>query len=118
MKQVVHGKGRIFWAAYPVELAEGTAAATELYNFVLGQTGVKPAYALAGAVPPGVLIYATQLQDAVFYVMASDSAEDAAIDLRDEKTGARINLRLPAQRAAMALIDLKTKNVVAKYGFN
>jgi hypothetical protein len=49
--------------------------------------------------------------------MTSDSAEDAAIDLRDEKSGARVNLKLPAQRAAMALIDLKTKSVIAKYGF-
>lgn len=117
LMQVVRGKGRIFWAAYPVELAEGTAAATELYNFVLGQTGIKPAYTLAAAVPPGVLIYATQLQDAVLYVMASDSAEDCRIDLRDEKTGARVSLQLPAQRGVMALIDFNTKSVIAKYGF-
>jgi hypothetical protein len=117
LKQVARGKGRIFWAAYPVELAEGTAAATELYNYVLGQSGIKPAYTLAAALPAGVLIYATRLQDAVLYVMDSDAAEDVVIDLRDEASGARVNLKLAAQRAAMALIDLKTKSVIAKYGF-
>jgi hypothetical protein len=117
IKEVNHGKGRIIWAAYPVELAEGTAAATELYNFVLAETKLKPAYTLATPVPPGVLIYATVLQDAMMYVMSSDSAEDVNVNLRDNKTSARLNFRLAAQHAAIALIGVQSKTVIAKYGF-
>jgi hypothetical protein len=84
---------------------------------VLGRVGLKPAFTLAAAVPAGVLIYPAVLQDAVMYVMVSDSAEDVSIDLRDEKTGARLTLALPSQHAAIALIGMQNKNVVAKYGF-
>ena len=87
MKELTRGKGKIFWAVYPMELAEGTAAATEVYNYVLGRVGIAPAFTLAAPLPAGVLIYATVLQDSVLYVMASDSAEDVSIDLRDGKTG-------------------------------
>ena len=41
----------------------------------------------------------------------------AEVRLRDQKTGARLNLRLAAQHAALALIGAKEKSVVAKYGF-
>ena len=53
----------------------------------------------------------------VLYVMVSDAAEDAKIDLRDNLTGARLNLMLPAQHAAIAVIGKREKGVVAKYGF-
>jgi hypothetical protein len=117
IKDVPRGKGRIFWAAYPVELAEGTTAATEIYGYVLGRVGLKPAFTLATAVPAGVLIYPIVLQDSVMYVMVSDSAQDVSIDLRDEKTGARLTVALPSQHAAIALIGMQSKNVIAKYGF-
>ena len=110
MKELTRGKGKIFWAAYPVELAEGTAAATEVYNYVLGRVGIAPAFTLAAPLPAGVLVYATVLQDSVLYVMASDSAEDVSIDLRDGKTGARLKVALRSQHAAIALIGLQRQN--------
>ena len=100
-----------------MELAEGTGAATELYNYVLGRVGIKPAYALNSALPTGVLIYATVLRDAVMYVMVSDSAEDVRVDVRDEKTQVPLQLTLRSQHAAIAVIGLQEKSVVAKYGF-
>jgi hypothetical protein len=115
VKEITRGKGKIFWAAYPVELADGTAATTELYNYVLGRVGIKPAYTLSTALPAGVLIYATVLQDAVMYVMASDSAEDVTVDLRDEKTGVPLKLTLRSQHAAIGVIGIQEKSVVAKY---
>jgi hypothetical protein len=57
------------------------------------------------------------LDDSVMYVMISDAAEDAKIDLRDKTTGARLTLQLPPQHAAIAVIGKKEKTVVAKYGF-
>jgi hypothetical protein len=68
-------------------------------------------------VSPGVRIYPTVLEDSILYVMVSDVAEDAKIDLRNKLTGARLSLRLPAQHAAIAVIGKREKGVVAKYGF-
>jgi len=57
------------------------------------------------------------LDDSVLYVMVSDAAEDAKIDLRDKLTGTRLSLLLPAQHAAIAVMGKREKSVVAKYGF-
>ncbi|HEU5337153.1 MAG TPA: hypothetical protein VFU27_14375, partial [Terriglobales bacterium] len=116
LEQTAHGKGRIFWAAYPVELAEGPEAADKLYSYVLAQTEIQPPFELKQAAP-GVLIYPTILQDSVLYIMESESAEPAKIDLRDRTTGAHLELTLPSQRAALALIRESDGAVIAKYGY-
>ena len=116
-KEIPYGKGKIFWAAYPVELADGIQSAADLYSYVAARIGLKPAFELQSPVSSGVLIYPTVLQDSVMYILVSDSAEDESIDLRDNLTGARLTLRLPAQHAAIALISLQSKQVIVKYGF-
>jgi hypothetical protein len=65
----------------------------------------------------GVLVYPTVLDDSVLYVMISDAAEDAKIDLRDKTTGVRLALQISSQHAALAVIGKKEKAVVARYGF-
>jgi len=117
IKVIPWGAGQIFWTAYPVELAEGTQATADLYADVSRQIGLKPIYELASPVSPGVLVYPTVLETAVLYVMTSESADSATIDLRDSTTGVRVTLKLEAQHAAMALIGREEKTVVAKYGF-
>jgi len=116
-KEIPYGKGRIFWAAYPVELAEGTQAAAELYSYVAGRVGVAPLYELLSYLSPGVLVYPIVLQDSVLYVVVSDDAHSARIDLRDKLTGGRLSLQLPGQHAALAVISKQSKTVVARYGF-
>jgi hypothetical protein len=117
LKEIAHGKGRIFWTADPVELAEGLEPATEVYKYVAAQLGLKPAFDLQTPLSSGVLVYATALQDSVLYILVSDDATDSNIALRDNLTGARLTLRLAGQHAALALIDKQSKSVIAKYGF-
>ncbi len=117
LKEFTHGKGRIFWAACPVELSESLTPATELYTYITGRAGITPAFELQSPLSSGVLVYATPLQDSVLYILISDNAEDSPIALRDKLTGAQLNLQLRGQHAALALIDRPSKNVVAKYGF-
>ena len=84
-------------------MAEGTEATAALYSYVAGQVGVAPLYDLQGPVSPGVLIFPVVLNDAVLYVMASESADDSPIDLRDQTTGASVKLKLAGQRAALVV---------------
>lgn len=116
-KEIPHGRGKIFWAAYPVELALGLDNAAELYRQVAARIVIKPGFELTKPLSPGVLVYPTVLKGTVFYVIVSESAQDTQIDLRDMTTGARLSLTLPAQRAAMALISKDKKEIIAKYGF-
>jgi hypothetical protein len=117
LQEFAHGKGKIFWAACPVELSESLMPATELYNYITGRVGITPAFELESPLPGSILVYATPLRDAVLYVLISDSAEDSEIALRDKFTGARLNLQLRGQHAALALLDRQSKTVTAKYGF-
>jgi len=116
-KELSHGKGRIFWAAYPVELAEDLRSAADLYAYVAKAVNVGPMFAAQTRLPAGVLIFPTLLADSVMYVFISDSADNAAISVRDEATGVPIAFQLAGEHAAIAIISRKERKVVAKYGF-
>jgi len=116
-KEIPRGKGRIFWTAYPVELAEGSRPAADLYSYVASRLGIVPMFTQQSPLPPGILAFPTALADSVLYVFVSDSSSDAAINLRDQVTGAPIAFSLPAEHAAIAVIGKKEKKIIAKYGF-
>jgi hypothetical protein len=117
LKEIPLGKGRVFWAAFPVELAEGTQAAADLYQYVASRAGIAPIFDVPGSLSPGVLIYPTVFDDSILYTIISDNADDSSVDLRDKLTGLHAALRLPSQHAAMVLIGKQEKKVIAKYGF-
>jgi len=51
------------------------------------------------------------------YVLVSDSAADAGIQLEDLATGVRLDFKLPSQHAAIAVLGKKEKKLLARYGF-
>jgi hypothetical protein len=117
LKEIPYGKGRIFWAAYPVELAESTEPAAALYSYVAARIGITSLFDVPGPISPGVLLYPIMLEDSVLYIMSSEAADDVKLDLRDKVTGARLTLNLPSQRAALALLGKRTRAIIARYGF-
>ena len=116
-KEALHGNGKIFWSAYPVELAEGSRPASDLYSYVAAKTGVAPMFTQISPLRSGVLAFPTALADSVMYVFVSDVADDSAIDIRDSATGVEIRFALRAQHAAIAVVGKKERKIVAKYGF-
>ena len=116
-KEISSGKGKIFWSSYSAELAEGLEPAASVYNYILAVLKIRPAFESQSSIPSGVLISTTELQDSVLYILESENTNNAAIDLRDVLTGVRLTLKLPAQRAALALIGKREKAVIARYGF-
>ena len=117
LKEIPHGKGRVFWASYPVELAEDQQSTAELYSYIATRLNIAPLFTSQSPVPTGVLIFPTELADCLLYVLISDSADGTAIKIRDQATGAQIAFSLPGQHAAIAVIGKKEKSLVAKYGF-
>lgn len=115
--RIPRGKGRIFWAAYPVELASNVDAAAAVYSEVVKELGITPPFELKGKLSPGVLVYPAALENATLYIITSECAEGADIDLTDERSGGRLALHLPAQRAALALLRKSDGAIEAKYGF-
>ncbi len=117
LKELAHGKGNIFWASYPVELAENLEATAELYGYVSNRLGMTPTFNANSPIPAGVLVYPTSLADSILYVLISDAADDAKINIRDQATGIPLVFTLQAQHAAIAVIGKKEKKIVARYGF-
>ena len=117
LEEIPNGKGRIFWTSYPVELSEDLQATADLYAYVSARLNIAPMFTMQSPLPHGVLVFPTVLADSVLYVLVSDSADDAKIDIRDQATGVQLALTLPAEHAAIAVIGKKEKKVVAKYGF-
>jgi hypothetical protein len=115
-KELAYGKGRIFWTADPVELAEDLQATIDVYAYVTSQLRIAPPFISQATIPPGVLIFSTDLADSVLYVFVSDAADDAQLKLRDQATGAQISFTLPAEHAAIAVVGKKEKKIVSKYG--
>jgi hypothetical protein len=111
------GKGRIFWAAYAVELAESPDSTAQLYSYVASKLGLAPAFEIRSPLPPGVLIHVTEFDDSLLYIFESEFPADSPILLRDIFTGAILQANVPAHRASIALLDKKSKSIIAKYGF-
>lgn len=107
------GSGKIFVASEPVELAEGMEDATALYTWVLSQAGVRAAF--DGRVPDAVMVRPVELQDAVLYLIVSESASDAQIDVRDRVSGARVAMNLAAGSSHLVLLDKKTGRVISEF---
>ncbi len=116
-KQISLGQGKLIWAAYPIELAEGSDAAAAYYAKILQQLNIRLSFTGSTRDQNGVLIYPIELQDASFYIFESERDRDAVIALHDEITGADLQIQLPAQHAALALISKTDKKIIAKYGF-
>ena len=112
-----HGKGRIFWSAEPVELAQGDQATADVYSYVAARLRIQPEFDSGPRPSPGIMIYPMPLDNSILYIMTSDAAIDSTVDLTDHATGVHLTFNLPAEHAALALIGKKEKTVIAKYGF-
>jgi hypothetical protein len=108
--------GELFWAAYPIELAESSDAAASLYQQIVQRVGIKSLLDELN-LEGGLLLYPIELQDAVLYILESESDKGTFVSINDASTGIELKLHVNAQRAVLALIDKKTKQIVAKYGF-
>jgi len=117
LKEIPMGKGRVFWAAYPVELSEDLSATAELYSYVAMRLSLSPAFTARTPIPAGVLVYPLPLADSILYVIVSDAADTADIRIHDTATGADLTSSISSQHAAMAVVGRKEKRVIASYGF-
>jgi hypothetical protein len=117
-QEISWGSGKLLWVAFPAELSRDTMASARLYSAVVhsldiggsSESDVRP-------IRGGLLVYPIELETAILYVIESESAADTNIDLRDSFTGLQLKFRLPSERAALALIDKQSRQIVAKYGF-
>ena len=104
------GSGHLFVTADPVELAESPEPTAQLYSYILKRLAIAPAYD-AKSVPNSVLVRATPMADAMLYLFVNESDREQNLDLTDHTTGAQLKLRLPTQRARIAIIRKSDKKI-------
>jgi hypothetical protein len=107
--------GQLFWCSYPAELSDSTHSVATLYQEVVERASVPPSWDGGILVGNAMLIYPIDLQNAVLYIFENESDNEDGLNLRDPITAAQFTVRLAAGRAALALIDKTTKQIVAKY---
>jgi hypothetical protein len=109
------GHGQLFWCSYPVELSASTNSAAGLYQEVVERANIPPSWDGGILFGDTMLIHPIDLQNAVLYIFENESDQDNNLNLRDPITGAQFPVRVAPGRAALALIDKTSKQIVARY---
>ena len=115
--QIPLGKGTLDWFAYPVELSTSSFDSAAVYNEAIRRSLIPFDATLKSTNGNGALIYPIDLEQGVLYVFESESATSQDINVKDGANHAVISFRLQPQHAALTLLDKKTKQIIAKYGF-
>ena len=116
LQEVTHGRGKILWAADPVELAEGYEPSAALYDYAMHVAGVVRAFRQIQPLSPGVLAFPTVLKNAVLYSFSSEALDNSDVDIEDSITKAHIHFNLRAQRGAILLLQRPDGKLLGSYG--
>lgn len=101
------GKGKILFAALPLELNDNLEAIGDVYKYALKVAGVAPVYTTK-LTDPGILICPTQYPEATLYVITSESNREH-VDFTDVRSGREFMGTLARGRAAMLLVGADGK---------
>jgi Beta-galactosidase len=108
------GKGKILFAALPLELNQNPKAVGDVYRYAMRVANVAPTYT-TGLEDPGILICPTRLGKATLYALTSESNK-TAVEFRDVRSGVRVSGQLEKGRAALLLISEEGR-LVASYNW-
>jgi glycosyl hydrolase family 42 (putative beta-galactosidase) len=106
------GKGRVLFAALPLELNDNLQAVADVYSYALKVANIAPVYSTA-LKDPGILICPTLFPKATLYVLASESSQ-SDVSFKDLRSGKKFSGKLPTGRAALLLVGTDGK-LIATY---
>ena len=110
------GKGRVLYFPLPLELNDNLKAIGDVYRLALDRAQVARVYSTEME-DPGLLVCATQWEEATLYVLTSESSSSAPVRFRDAASGKDFAAKLDPGRAALLLISRKGE-VLASYNWN
>jgi Beta-galactosidase len=108
------GKGRILFAALPIELNQNLQAVGDIYRYAMKVANISPTYTTT-LTDPGMLICPTRLPKATLYVLTSETNQKA-VAFHDERSGKNFSGQLENGRAALLLISDEGK-LIASYNW-
>ena len=108
------GKGKILFAALPLELNQNLKAVGDIYRYAMKVANISPTYTTT-ITDAGILICPTRLPKATLYVLASESNRKAVV-IHDVSSGKEFAGQLENGRAALLLISDEGK-LIATYNW-
>ena len=108
------GKGKILFAALPLELNSNLRAVGDVYSYALKAAGIAPVYS-TNLTDPGILICPTRYPNATLYVLTSESTR-SEVSFEDLRSGKKFSGTLPAGGAALLLVGADGK-LLASYNW-
>jgi hypothetical protein len=106
------GKGKILFAALPLELNGNLQAVADVYSYALKVANIAPVYSTT-LTDPGILICPAQFPKATLYVLTSESNR-SDVSFQDLRSGRKFSGTLPSGRAALLLVGTDGK-LLASY---
>jgi hypothetical protein len=101
------GKGKILFAALPLELSGNLQAVADVYSYALKVANITPVYSTT-LKDPGILICPTRFPRATLYVLASESNR-SNVSFQDLRSDRKFSGTLPSGRAALLLVGTDGK---------
>ena len=108
------GKGKILFAALPLELNSNLRAVADVYSYALKAAGIAQVYSTS-ITDPGILICPTRFSSATLYVLTSESNQ-TAVSFTDLRSGKSFAGTLPSGHAALLLVGTDGK-LLANYNW-
>ena len=108
------GKGKILFAALPLELNGNLRAVADVYRYALKAANITPSYTTT-LNDPGILICPTLFPKATLYVITSESNQSEVV-FTDQRSGKKFSGALAGGRAALLLVGIDGK-LIASYNW-
>ena len=105
------GKGKILFAALPLELNQNLQAVGDIYRYAMKAANISPTYTTT-LNDAGILICPTRLPKATLYVLTSESNQKA-VSFHDVRSGKDFSGQLENGRAALLLIGDEGKLITS-----
>jgi hypothetical protein len=109
------GKGKILFAALPLELNENLEAVGRIYSYALGVAGVQASYS-SSLKDSGILICPTHFPHATLYAISSES-DGTTVSFTDEVSQKQFSSTLAPGRAALLLVG-ESGDLLASYNWH
>jgi hypothetical protein len=110
------GKGKILFAALPLELNDNLQAVADVYSYALKVATIAPVYSTT-LKDPGILICPTLFPKATLYVLASESNR-SDVSFEDLRSRRKFSGTLPSGRAALLLVGTDGKLLASYHWLN
>ena len=115
-EEMTIGKGKILFAALPLELNDNLQAVADVYSYALKAANIAPIYT-AALRDPGILICPTLFPKATLYVLTSESNQ-TVVSFEDLRSATKFAGTLAGGRAALLLVGTDGKLITSYHWSN